>query len=407
MSKTGASKSRILIIDDNPEITRLLVNILGDDHECASADSAEEGLALLHESPFDLVLTDVEMSGLSGIELVPKVLKQTPETVVIMISGRHDIETAINAMQVGAFDYITKPFSLPLVEAAVKRALDHSKLICAKRRYETYLEEIVQLRTKEVKQVLGSLDVAYRSTLRALNSALETRDQDTQGHSERVVAFSLRLGCEMGLNQGELTSLEYGALLHDIGKIGVPDAILRKPAKLTEEEWAQMRLHPQHGKQILDGIEFLEGAALVVLQHHEKWDGSGYPQSLRHYEIDLKARIFAVADAFDAIVSDRVYRKGRSYAVAAVELDGSAGTHFDPQVIEAFHRVSREDWNEMRACSSRADRSKTVTSLTACKPSSDIALLESATILAMTDINMFSKASSAPPGNPVAASAKY
>ncbi|HEX8151269.1 MAG TPA: HD-GYP domain-containing protein, partial [Pyrinomonadaceae bacterium] len=143
-------------------------------------------------------------------------------------------------------------------------------------------------------------------------------------------------------------SLEFGSLLHDIGKIGVPDAILRKPAKLTEEEWVLMREHPLHGQKILRGIEFLEGAARVVAQHHEKWDGSGYPLGLRGSQIDLNARIFAVADAFDAITSDRVYRAGRSYDEALAELDAYAGRQFDPRVVEAFRRVPRDEWDEIR-----------------------------------------------------------
>ena len=359
MSKTGEPKARILIIDDEPEIIRLLTCLLSEDYECSQASSGEEGLALLQGNEFALVLTDIHMSGMSGLELVPKVLEQTPDTVVIMISGLHDIESAVTAMQVGVFDYITKPFTLPYVEAAVKRALDHNKLMLAKRHYETYLEELVRLRTEELKQTLDSLEAAYRSTLRALTTALDTRDQDTHGHSERVVTFSLRLGRELALEREELTALEYGALLHDIGKIGVPDAILRKPAKLTEEEWAQMRLHPQHGQQILAGIKFLEGAARVVVQHHEKWDGSGYPQGLSRDEIDLKARIFAVADAFDAITSDRVYRKGRSYEEAAAELACCAGKHFDPQVVEAFQRVGVEEWQELRARASGVNKDST------------------------------------------------
>src|SRR3712207_3092700 len=145
-----------------------------------------------------------------------------------------------------------------------------------------------------------------------------------------------------------MRSLEFGSLLHDIGKIGVPDAILRKPAKLTEEEWVLMREHPLHGQKILRGIEFLEGAAKVVAQHHEKWDGTGYPAGLRGEEIDLNARIFAVADAFDAMTSDRVYRRGRGYEDAVAELEAHSGRQFDPQVIAAFMRVPREEWTEMR-----------------------------------------------------------
>jgi HD-GYP domain-containing protein (c-di-GMP phosphodiesterase class II) len=146
-----------------------------------------------------------------------------------------------------------------------------------------------------------------------------------------------------------MKALEFGSLLHDIGKIGVPDLILRKPGKLTEEEWVVMREHPMHGQQILRGIEFLEGAACVVAQHHEKWDGSGYPFGLSGEDIDVCARIFSVADAFDAITSDRVYRKGKSYELAAQELDDWAGKQFDPKVVKAFHRVPKEDWEELHA----------------------------------------------------------
>jgi len=250
-------------------------------------------------------------------------------------------------LRLGAFDYLMKPFDLRQVEAVVKRALEHHELVTAKQRYENHLEELVEQRTAELDRALSSLEEAYRSTLKALTTALETRDSETHGHSERVVSYSLRLGHEYGLNREEMKSLEFGALLHDIGKIGVPDAILRKPSKLTEEEWVRMREHPMHGQQILRGIEFLQGAARVVAQHHEKWDGSGYPLGLREEEVDVCARIFSVADAFDAITSDRVYRRGKTYEAAAEELDEWAGRQFDPKVVEAFHRVPKEDWEEL------------------------------------------------------------
>src|SRR4030095_7769273 len=184
-----------------------------------------------------------------------------------------------------------------------KRALEHQELIVAKQSYENHLEELVEQRTAELDKALNSLEEAYRSTLKALTAALETRDLETHGHSERVVSYSMRLGAAYGLDGERRKALEFGSLLHDIGKIGVPDLILRKPAKLTEEEWVRMREHPLHGQQILKGIEFLEGPARVVGQHHEKWDGSGYPLGIQGEDIDLCARIFAVADAFDAITS--------------------------------------------------------------------------------------------------------
>ena len=342
------TKPRLLIVDDEAEVRSVLNDLLGDTYQCSQAPSAEEALAQLRERDYQLVISDITMSGMSGLEMIPHVKVISPDTVIVMISGMQTIESAINALRLGAFDYLMKPFDLRQAEAAVTRALEHHELIAAKRRYEYHLEELVEQRTAELDEALASLEKAYRSTLKALTAALETRDAETHGHSERVVTFSLRLGREYGLGASEMKALEFGSLLHDIGKIGVPDAILRKPAKLTDEEWVRMREHPRHGQQILRGIKFLEGAARIVAQHHEKWDGSGYPLGLRAEEIDVCARIFAVADAFDAITSDRVYREGRSYEAAARELDEWVNRQFDPKVVEAFHRVPKEDWDELR-----------------------------------------------------------
>ncbi|HVF41719.1 MAG TPA: HD domain-containing phosphohydrolase [Pyrinomonadaceae bacterium] len=348
MSETLGRISRVLVADDEPEIRDVLYDLLSPAYECTAVGSAEEALLCLHRKQYDLVISDIMMGGMSGIEMIPHVLGMSPDTVVIMISGVQTVESAINALRAGAFDYVMKPFDLQHVEAAVARALTHHSLRVEKRRYENYLEEMVEQRTAELDRALRSLSDAYRTTLRALTAALEARDSETHGHSERVVNFSLRLGREMGLDAEQMRSLEFGSLLHDIGKIGVPDAILRKPGALDEGEWVKMREHPLHGQRILRGIEFLEGAARVVAQHHEKWDGSGYPLGLRDEEIDQNARIFAVADAFDAITSDRVYRRGRTYEEAAVELNDFAGRQFDPVVVRAFHRVPRQEWDDIR-----------------------------------------------------------
>jgi putative nucleotidyltransferase with HDIG domain len=348
--------SRILIVDDEREITEILSDLLSTNFECETAGSAEEALDRLRRNDFPLVISDITMPGMSGLEMVPHVKRISPDTVVVMISGLQTVESAIEAMRLGAFDYVMKPFDLRQVEAVVKRALEHHELIVAKQRYENHLEELVEQRTAELDRALESLEDAYRSTLKALTAALETRDSETHGHSERVVTYSLRLGREYGLDSDRMKALEFGSLLHDIGKIGVPDAILRKPAKLTDEEWVRMREHPSHGQQILRGIEFLEKASRVVAQHHEQWDGSGYPLGLRGEDIDICARIFAVADAFDAITSDRVYRRGKSYEAAAEELDEWAGKQFDAKVVAAFHRVPKGDWEELHRRSLRPEK---------------------------------------------------
>ena len=344
---SGDVLPRILIVDDEPEITAILSDLFDGKYDCTTAGSAEEALGRLAGTSYELVVSDITMTGMSGLDMIPHVKRNSPNSVVVMISGMQTVESAIEALRLGAFDYVMKPFDLRQVEAVVTRALEHQDLIVAKQRYEDHLEELVEQRTAELDQALNSLEDAYRSTLKALTAALETRDLETHGHSERVVSYSMRLGREYGLDGERLKALEFGSLLHDIGKIGVPDLILRKPAKLTSEEWVLMREHPVHGQQILRGIKFLEGAARVVAQHHEKWDGSGYPLGLSADDIDICARIFSVADAFDAITSDRVYRKGKPYQAAAQELDEWAGKQFDPKVVEAFHRVPPEDWQEL------------------------------------------------------------
>jgi putative nucleotidyltransferase with HDIG domain len=258
-------------------------------------------------------------------------------------------------MRHGAFDYITKPFDLAQVMLSVDRAVRYQLLIEAKRHYETTLEDTVRERTNELRvvnddlnQMLEVLYQNYRATLRALAGALEARDVETAGHSDRVVAYSLRLGRELGLSHAELIALEQGALLHDIGKIGVPDSILLKGGPLTEVEWAKMREHISHGLRIISGIDFLKGASSVVAQHHEKYDGSGYPAGLCGEKIHISARIFAVADAFDAITSNRPYRAAASYNEARAEIVIHSNRHFDPAVVKAFLGISESEWADIR-----------------------------------------------------------
>jgi HD-GYP domain-containing protein (c-di-GMP phosphodiesterase class II) len=238
---------------------------------------------------------------------------------------------------------------------AVDRALRHRSLLVAKKRYEDLLEQTVCQRTAELRKVNQNLNELlevlysnYRSTLRCLAEALEARDCETRGHSDRVVAYCLRLGRELGLSPCDLIGLEQGALLHDIGKIGIRDAVLLKTGPLTAEEWVDMRGHIDYGLRIIGAIDFLSGARPVVGQHHEKYDGSGYPRGLCGEEIHIHARIFAVADAYDAITSDRPYRSAAPYDHARLEITRNSGTHFDPKVVEVFLQIPEAEWAEIR-----------------------------------------------------------
>lgn len=345
----------ILVVDDEEPIRRLLVTYLSDNYRCVAAAGADEAMTLLSDSPFNLVLSDINMPGTSGTALCQYINKAYPDTAVIMVSGMTDISYAIEAMRQGACDYITKPFDLGQVQVSIDRALHYQALIASKRFYEHSLEETVRLRTAELRslnedlnRMLEALYQNYRATLRALARALEAHDVETAGHSDRVVAYSLRLGRELGLSHRELIALEQGALLHDIGKIGIRDSILLKSGALTGSEWEEMREHIYYGLRIIDGIDFLSGAAPVVGEHHEKYDGSGYPLGLCGDTIHINARIFAVADAFDAITSDRPYRASAPYPHARKEIISSSGMHFDPVVVDAFLAVHETEWSELR-----------------------------------------------------------
>jgi response regulator RpfG family c-di-GMP phosphodiesterase len=342
-------EKHLLVVDDSVTARNLLVEFLSKYYpRVDEAATAEDALRKIEDTEYAVIFCDIALPGISGVEMIPYARRLAPHSAIVLFSGKLTAEYAVSALRAGAFDYLTKPLDAEQVLAVIERAAEHYELKRLKDRYQFHLEELVASRTAELDKALEAVENSYRLTLKALVQALETRDFETHGHSERVVTFSLRLGHELGLDKEALRNLELGALLHDIGKIGVPDAILRKPAKLTDDEWYKMRLHPIYGQRILRNIPFLEGAARVVAQHHEKWDGTGYPLKLRGEEIDIGARIFAVVDAFDAMISDRVYRRGRPFEAALAELERCAGTQFDPQIVEAFKNVPREDWETLR-----------------------------------------------------------
>lgn len=352
---TNKHRSRILLVDDEDSVRLMLSRHLGETYDCDAVPNAEAALTRWQQQPYDLVITDISMPGRSGLELLAEIRKLRPEAFVIVCSGMQEIDHAILALRGGAFDYIAKPFRLDQLSLIIERALRQQAQMAAQREHEKHLEELVESRTAELRQMnltvnemFEELYLSYRSTLQSLATALETRQVEPYGHVQRVSSYCLRLGRELNLSDSEMVALEHGALLHDIGQIALPDYVLHKSHSLSEDEWTLMRRHIDYGAQILSSIRFLHDAKLLVLQHHEKWDGTGYPLGLRGEEICLNARIFAVADALDAITSDRSYRPAQPFEMAEAEIRRCSGTQFDPAVVDAFFAVSRSEWEDLR-----------------------------------------------------------
>lgn len=348
MFDTPEAEKSLLIIDENQQTRKIIAGFFRAKYICDEAVSVESSLGEIGARQYCVIVCNIRASSLNAPEMITCFRSQSPDSAVILIGEKPAGEEIIKAFRAGVFDYICQPFKLSEIDRTVKRAFENYQSKARKNDYQTRLENLAAERAAELDKALEEIENSCRLTLKALVQALETRDFETRGHSERAVTFSLRLGYELGLDKIALRNLELGALLHDIGKIGVPDAVLQKPAVLSDEERRKMQLHPVHGQRILRNIPFLADAEQIVAQHHEKWDGTGYPLGLRGAEIDFNARIFAVIDAFDAMISDRIYRRGRPYQAALEELQRCAGTQFDPSVVEAFTRIPKEDWKILR-----------------------------------------------------------
>jgi putative nucleotidyltransferase with HDIG domain len=345
-------REHILVVDDEQAVRDVLREGLTDSgFVCDEAPDGLVALEKLKSNGFSLVVSDIDMPGMDGVRLLQEIKSTRPDTEIIMLTGVVDVETAIRSIRMGASDYITKPFTLSEVRITVERALEKRRLILENREYRRTLEVRVAERTaelsrknREVEDLFSRLKASYDSTLEALATALDSRDSETLGHSARVAAYTIVVARRLGVTEPELTDIYRGALLHDVGKIGVPDAILSKPGKLNAEEWVEMRKHPEIGARILQGIKFLDGARPIVMCHQERYDGKGYPCGLKGNAIPLGARIFAVVDTFDAMTSDRPYRRALPYQTAFAEIVKFSGTQFDPEIAQVFLTISPEEW---------------------------------------------------------------
>jgi putative two-component system response regulator len=329
-SKEAIMGSMILIVDDEYIGRETLQSVLeGEGYELEMAENGFQAIEKAKKLLPDVILLDVMMPGMTGFEVCRRIRSdpQIAEIPIIILTALDDRESLLNALKAGADDFVSKPFDRFELRA---RLLGITRL----NRYQKLLQERAKLREANA-QLLN----AYETTIESLSHALDLRDRETEGHSRRVTELTIQLAQALNISEEEITHYRRGALLHDMGKIGIPDSILQKPDTLSEEEWVIMRKHPQLAYDMLYPIEYLHPALDIPYSHHEKWDGSGYPRGLKSEEIPMSARLFAVADVWDALTSDRPYRAAWSEEEALQDIREQSGKHFDPNVVELFFKV--------------------------------------------------------------------
>ncbi len=342
---------RVLIIDDEDVICRMLESLLAGDYTLASVGSAEAASELLASEPADVVLVDKNLPGRSGLDLLRDLKRDAPDTEVIVITGYASLQSAVEALRLGAYDYLVKPFDdISIVAQKVQRAVEKKELAQEHRQLMSQLLASNQ----ELRSAHERLRRGYMESLTSIVAALEARDAYTRGHSERVALYAVRIGEEMGLSPERLTHLRDGGRVHDVGKIGIREDILNKTGRLSDEEYAHIQLHPGIGADILQGVEAFRHLLPMVLSHHERWDGNGYPQGLRADDIALEARITAVADCFDAMTSSRPYREPRTVDQALGIIREVAGSQLDPQAVGAFLMAHRRGALQQEPAAERA-----------------------------------------------------
>jgi putative nucleotidyltransferase with HDIG domain len=345
VARTGV---RVLVVDDELPACKLLALMLAQPQfQCSTANTGEDALAALQREPFDAVISDLRMQGLGGMEILERVRRSYPHIAFLVTTGVDDVEVGVRAMRCGADDYLVKPLHETAVRTSLEKALHKHRLEQEVDRYRFQLEQTVAERTRELQSALKQIERSYEDTLEALGAAVDLRDNETAGHSRRVCLYSMRIARAMGWEDEKLRDLARGAYLHDIGKLGVPDSILLKPGPLTSEEREVMQRHAQIGFDLIREIPFLASAAEIVLCHHERYDGFGYPRGLKGLEIPASARIFSVADTLDAMTSQRPYRQAATFEHAHDTIRELAGTQCDPEAISVFLKIPKGTWKTL------------------------------------------------------------
>lgn len=325
---------KILIIDDDQFASSALEGLLSSEpYDLYFAYDGMEGISMAISTRPDVILLDVMMPAMDGFEVCRRIrsMQDIAEIPVILITSLDDHDSRIQGLHAGADDFVTKPYNS--AELFV-----HLQTILRLNRYRLIAEQQIEL-----KDLNNELLTAYNKTIEGWSQALDLRDMETEGHTQRVTELTVKFARAVGFSKDDLEHVRRGALLHDIGKMGIPDSILHKPGKLTKEEWDIMRKHPVHAYQWLSNIKFLEPALSIPYAHHEKWDGTGYPRGLKGDNIPLAARIFAFADVWDALCSDRPYRSAVPKTEVLEYIVSQNGTHFDPSLIEVFKEIIKEE----------------------------------------------------------------
>jgi response regulator RpfG family c-di-GMP phosphodiesterase len=342
---------RVLVVDDEPSILHVLQRTLENaGYQVTACTDPVQALAHLKERSYQVLSADYMMPGMTGAQFLAQARVIQPETLRILLTAANDFSAAVAAINDGQiFRILSKPWSRAELLGCIRQAFDTYAL----RERNRQLTSIVQSQNEELAALNKGLEalVDERTTnlLDGMVAVLDYRDTETQWHSRRVARFTVRIAQQLGMTDlQELRTIEMGSLLHDIGKIGVRDAVLLKPGPLDAEEWDEMREHPRLGWALLQRIEFLRDASIIVLQHQERDDGRGYPEGLQDEDIVIGARLFAVADTYDAITSDRPYRKAQGHAAAIAEMKRVAGTQLDPRGVAAFCEVPEPEWDAIR-----------------------------------------------------------
>ncbi len=328
---------RILIVDDEEMICSLLARRLTQEgYCCLTANNGEEALARFHKGDLSLIISDLIMPEMGGMELLKIVKALNSNMMVIIMTAYPEIDLSVEAMRLGAYDFIIKPAHLDLVVSSVKKALEKKRLVEELDAYHHRLERLVEERTAKLQEAYHVLSKAHLDSVRVLVEAIDAKDPYTMGHSDRVRKMCMRIGLKLKFGSERLQSLEYGALLHDIGKIGIKDEVLQKQSLLHPGDYLKIREHPLIGAKIVGGIDFFRDKIPMIRHHHEHFDGSGYPDGLAGEAIPLEARIISIPDAFDAMTSARNHRVALGLQDALTEFEKEKGKQFDPHILGIF-----------------------------------------------------------------------